>query len=131
MESFGRSRDEPNVPRRTGTVDHRLLRENLISNCRTGRVSKEEICDATEELLRVADNFGEDALKPCPICGAGNLVYVGFAFGARLPSSGQVVPNRVLLEDTVRSKEFDMYQVEVCKDCLWNHLVQKHVIGRD
>ncbi len=131
MESYGRNGDALNVSRRTGTVDHRLLRENLIRDYRSGRVSKEEICDATEELLRVADNFGEGASKPCPICGAESLVYVEFAFGARLPSSGQVVPNGVLLEETVRSKKFDMYQVEVCKDCLWNHLVQKHAIGRD
>lgn len=131
VESYNRKGDETNTPRRTGTVDHRLLRENLIRSYRMGRVSKDEICDATEELLRVADHFGEDALKPCPICGGSNLVYVGFAFGTKLPSSGQVVPRGVTLEDMVRLKEFDMYQVEVCKACLWNHLVQKQAIDRD
>lgn len=114
-----------------GTIDHRLMRENTIRNYRMGRASREEICDATDELIRVAEHFGELAAMPCPICGSSKLVYVDFAFGSKLPSSGQVVAEGTLLNLSGRVGDFDTYQVEVCKDCLWNHLVQKQTPNRD
>lgn len=129
MDSSNDTEHLEDLFRPTPSVDHRLLREYVIREYKRGRVSKEEICDASEELLRVARHFGRQTGKPCPICESINLVYVGFAFGANLPAGGQVVAEIAVGDTLIRSKNFDLYKIEVCRDCLWNHLVQKYVVS--
>ena len=72
-----------------GEIDHRLTRRALINNFRRGEVSRDTLCDAHPELLRVARNFGRSTRVKCPICVNDQLVTVSYVFGPRLPSHGE------------------------------------------
>lgn len=112
-------------------VDYTLAKQDVIRRYRTGRVPKSDICDAHPELIRAATSVGVDAAGKCPVCRERSLKRIAYAFGPSLRRyNGRIcTPERMemLLEN---HDEFVCYEVEVCIECHWNHLVKSFVTGR-
>jgi len=123
-------RGAPKVAQVAGQVDYRLARNSVVREFRKGRLSKLDVCDAQPELLRAALNCGQETHEDCPICEAGKVVLVSYAFGSRLPPSGRVVTSRSELSKLTRSgRELACYVVEVCPRCAWNHLAKTFAVA--
>ncbi len=100
--------------------------------CYSGRVGTYEVCDASPYLKNAARFHGEPTDERCPICRRENLTHVHYIYGDELKqSAGQA---RTLAELPVLAmtlREFQVYVVEVCRGCAWNHLVEQYLLGRD
>ncbi|HCB33921.1 MAG TPA: hypothetical protein DEP66_00455 [Acidimicrobiaceae bacterium] len=117
---------------RSATIDYRLRRRRLLNDIRAGVVSATDACDAHPELLRVARNAAAPLDEPCPICDDGELRMVGYVFGPRLGGGGKcVVSDAELARLAQRRGSFQTYEMEVCPDCGWNHLLRRYRIGAD
>lgn len=108
-------------------TDYALARRAVLEDLRAGRVTRSEVCDAQQELLRAARHYGVPAATPCPVCDEDVVVEVAFVFGDRLArNNGRVVaPDeiaRYVSIDGVRC-----YCVEVCLECAWNHLRRSYL----
>ena len=114
-----------------GAVDYRLQRRRTLSDLRAGRVAPSEVCDAHPELLRVARNCADMSKKKCPVCDRrGGMTSVHYVFGPRLPASGKLALNDAELQRFAqRSGDFAAYEVEVCAECGWNHLLQRRPLS--
>ncbi|MDG2114585.1 MAG: DUF5318 family protein [Actinomycetota bacterium] len=110
-----------------GTVDYRLQRRRLLADIESGLTDRSEACDIHPELLRVARNAAMPFGRDCPLCQDGALKLVAYVFGPRLGGGGKcVVSDDELQRLAKRSGEFIAYEVEVCPDCGWNHLVRRY-----
>jgi len=113
-------------------VDFSLRRRALLREVHTGRVGTYEVCDASPYLKSAAKYHGEPTDERCPVCRRENLTHVHYIYGDELrQSSGQA---RRLAELPVMAMtlcEFQVYVVEVCRACGWNHLVEQYLLGRD
>lgn len=126
------SKDDQNMQAdgSVGEIDHRLTRRALINNFRRGEISRDTLCDAHPELLRVARNFGRSTRVKCPICVNDQLVTVSYVFGPRLPSHGRFIATRAEVEQFAdRPERFTAYLIEVCRTCSWHHLLKTRVLG--
>jgi hypothetical protein len=113
----------------SGEIDYRLARQALIAQYRAGRIARNEVCDAHPELRRNAAELGLASERPCPICGADDIVLVTYVFGTRLPASGRCLSSRGELAKIARRRgTFTGYVVEVCTECWWNHLMRSFPI---
>lgn len=113
-----------------GEIDYRLARRSLLSQYRSGRIARNEVCDAHAELRRNAAALGLASERPCPICEANDLVLVTYVFGPRLPASGRCLSTPAELSKLARRKgDFTGYVVEVCTTCWWNHLMRSFPVG--
>ncbi len=111
-------------------VDYSLKKRALLREVYAGRVGVYEVCDASPYLRNAAKFHGEPTDRRCPICRRENLSHVHYIYGDELrQSAGQARPLRELrlLAETVR--EFQVYVVEVCLGCHWNHLVEQFLVG--
>lgn len=113
-------------------VDYALQRRALLRELLSGRVGTMEVCDASPYLVRAAKYFGQPTEQPCPVCRRENVWNVHYIYGDELKhSAGQARPRAELPVLAMSYREFDVYVVEVCRLCNWNHLVQKYTLGRD
>jgi hypothetical protein len=113
-----------------GQVDYRLARNAVVSEFHKGRLSRLDVCDAHPELLRAANNCGQETREICPICEEGDVVLVSYAFGSRLPPSGRCITSQAeLLKLSSGARELACYVVEVCPLCAWNHLTRTFALG--
>lgn len=106
------------------SIDYGLARARTILAYKSGEATRSEVCDAQSELMRNAVNCGVPSGARCPICDENSLVEVLYVFGPRLPAGGRcIVTNKDL--DRIRKWQggFTAYDVEVCTDCKWNHLL--------
>jgi hypothetical protein len=113
-------------------VDYSLRRRALLREVYAGRVATYEVCDASPYLRSAAKFHGEQTDTRCPICRRENLTHVHYVYGDDLKNSAGQARRRVelgLLAATVG--EFQVYVVEVCRGCGWNHLVEQYLLGRD
>jgi hypothetical protein len=91
---------------------------------------KIDVCDAHPELLRAARNVGRPTKELCPICDECRLVKVTFVFGAKLPAGGRCPGTAAELKELCRRPEPVLcYEVEVCPECAWHHLMRKYPAG--
>jgi hypothetical protein len=112
-------------------VDYSLKRRALLREVYAGRVSTYEVCDASPYLKNAAKYHGEPTDVRCPICRRENLLLVHYIYGDELrASAGQARPTRELPALAARLREFQVYVVEVCRGCDWNHLVEQYLLGR-
>jgi hypothetical protein len=112
-------------------VDYSLKRRALLREVYAGRVSTYEVCDASPYLKNAAKYHGEPTGVRCPICRRENLALVHYIYGDELrASAGQARPVRELPALAARLREFQVYVVEVCRGCDWNHLVEQYLLGR-
>ena len=113
-----------------GQVDYRLARSVVVSEFHKGRLSRLDICDAHPDLLRAAQNLGEESREDCPICEETKLRLVSYVFGTGLPPSGKCVTTKREMSKLTRvSRDLACYVVEVCPECAWNHLARTYPAG--
>lgn len=113
-------------------VDYSLQRRALLREVLSGRVGTYEVCDASPYLKNAARFHGESTDVRCPVCRRENLTNVHYIYGDELKqSAGQArrLAELNLLAMTLR--EFQVFVVEVCRACDWNHLIEQYLLGRD
>ena len=113
-------------------VDYSLRRNSLLRDFRAGLRDTNEVCDASSYLLSASYFHGETTPRRCPICRRENLRLVHYIFGDELRSSSGQARSRAELVALSRShRHFDVYVVEVCRGCGWNHVIQSYAMGQD
>jgi hypothetical protein len=112
-------------------IDYALQRRAVLADVAVGRTAVADACDAHPYLLLAARHYGESSPVPCPLCAKRGLRQVHYVYGDALGStSGQAKSLAELTHLALRHDEFDVYVVEVCPDCHWNHLIRSFVLGR-
>lgn len=112
-------------------IDYALQRRALLSDVANGRRTRAEACDAHPHLLLAAKHYGIASPAACPVCDRRHQQHVHYVYGAALGKiSGQAKSPDELAELAAHHGEFDVYVVEVCSDCGWNHLIRSFVLGR-
>jgi len=110
-------------------IDYRLQRRAVLRDLRCGVIGLHEVCDASPYLLRAAGFFGAQTQTACPVCRSGPLWQVCFTYGDALGSAaGQACSVAGLSTLARRVGECEVYRVEVCPDCTWNHLLEKFLL---
>jgi hypothetical protein len=116
---------------RRDVIDYALQRRSVLADVAAGRRSVAEACDAHPYLLLAAQHYGEAVATPCPICDHRHQKHVSYVYGSALgKTAGQAKSPAELVQLAATLDEFDVYVVEVCPDCRWNHLVRSFVLGR-
>jgi hypothetical protein len=112
-------------------VDYALRRRALLRQVYAGRVGTYEVCDASPYLKSAAKFHGEPTEVRCPICRRENLTHVHYIYGDELrQSAGQARRKAELSMLAMTFGEFQVYVVEVCRSCGWNHLIEQYLLGR-
>lgn len=112
-------------------IDYALQRRALLGDVASGRRTRAEACDAHPHLLLAARHYGVPGPTPCPVCARHRQQHVHFVYGSALgKTSGQAKSPAELTQLAATHPEFDVYVVEVCVDCGWNHLIRSYVLGR-
>ncbi|MFY1674329.1 DUF5318 domain-containing protein [Plantactinospora sp. WMMB334] len=113
-------------------VDYSLQKRALLREVHSGRVGTYEVCDASPYLKNAARFHGEPTETLCPVCRRENLTHVNYIYGDELKqSAGQARTRAELSVLAMTLREFQVYVVEVCRGCDWNHLVEQFLLGRD
>jgi hypothetical protein len=112
-------------------VDYSLQKRALLRDVYSGRVGTYEVCDASPYLKNAARFHGEPTEQRCPVCRRENLTHVHYIYGDELKqSAGQARTTAELPVLAMTLSEFQVYVVEVCRACGWNHLVEQYLLGR-
>src|SRR5262245_6214582 len=112
------------------TIDYSLQRRALLREVYAGRVGLPEVGDASPYLKSAARFHGEATEQRCPICRRQFVTHVHYIYGDQLKQSAGQARSRdelAVLADTLG--EFQVYVVEVCRGCNWNHLVEQYLLG--
>ncbi|MEH1012654.1 DUF5318 domain-containing protein [Micromonospora sp. CPCC 206060] len=113
-------------------VDYSLQRRSVLREVQSGRIGTYEVCDASPYLKNAARFHGEPTEERCPICRQENLTHVHYIYGDELKqSAGQARALSELAVLAMTLREFQVFVVEVCRSCNWNHLVEQYLLGRD
>ncbi|MFC7529019.1 DUF5318 domain-containing protein [Actinoplanes sp. GCM10030250] len=113
-------------------VDYSLQRRSVLRDVRNGKIGTLEVCDASPYLRNAATFHGEPTDERCPICRRDNLTLVHYVYGEELKhSAGQARKLAELPVLAMTLREFQVFVVEVCRSCAWNHLIERFVLGRD
>jgi hypothetical protein len=113
-------------------VDYSLARRALLREVYANRVGVYEVCDASPYLKSAARFHGDPTEDRCPICRRENLTHVNYIYGDELKASaGQARSGAELPVLAMTLREFQVYVVEVCRGCGWNHLIEQYLLGRD
>ncbi|GLW64614.1 hypothetical protein Arub01_28580 [Actinomadura rubrobrunea] len=111
-------------------VDYGLAKRAALAELRSGRLARDDACDAHPYLLRAAKYHGEPTDKRCPVCRRERLTHVTYVYGDELGRYAGRVKATCELADMAREYgEFRVYVVEVCQGCAWNHLTVSYVLG--
>ncbi len=113
-----------------GVIDYSLQRRALLREVYAGRLGISEVCDASPYLKSAARFHGESTELRCPICRREFVTYVHYIYGDQLKHSAGQARKRselAVLADTFG--EFQVFVVEVCTSCNWNHLVEQYLLG--
>jgi hypothetical protein len=113
-------------------VDYSLQKRALLRDVHNGKVGTLEVCDASPYLKNAARFHGEPTDERCPICRRDNLTLVHYIYGDELKqSAGQARRLAELPVLAMTLREFQVFVVEVCRSCSWNHLIEQYLLGRD
>ncbi|MFV2102209.1 DUF5318 domain-containing protein [Micromonospora sp. LOL_024] len=113
-------------------VDYSLRKRVVLRELLAGRVGTYDLCDASPYLKNAARFHGEPTDQRCPICRSENLTRVHYIYGDELrQSAGQARTVAELSVLAMTLREFQVFVVEVCLGCDWNHLVEQYLLGRD
>jgi hypothetical protein len=112
-------------------VDYSLRKRALLREVYAGRVGVYEVCDASPYLKSAAKYHGEPTEVRCPVCRRENLTLVHYIYGDELKQSAGQARSRTELPALAKAfREFQVYVVEVCRSCGWNHLVEQFMLGQ-
>jgi hypothetical protein len=113
-------------------VDYSLQRRSVLRDVHNGRIGTLEVCDASPYLKSAARFHGEPTDERCPICRRDNLTLVHYIYGDELKqSAGQARKLAELPVLAMTLREFQVFVVEVCQTCAWNHLIEQYLLGRN
>jgi Family of unknown function (DUF5318) len=113
-------------------VDYSLQKRALVRDVHNGKVGTLEVCDASPYLKNAARFHGEPTEDRCPVCRRDNLTLVHYIYGDELKhSAGQARRLAELPVLAMTLREFQVFVVEVCQSCAWNHLIEQYLLGRD
>ncbi len=113
-------------------VDYSLQRRAVLRDYYAGRVAAADVCDASPYLKSAARFHGEATEAHCPVCRRDNLTLVHYVYGDELKASaGQARTRAELPVLAMTLREFQVYVVEVCRGCGWNHLTEQYLLGRE
>jgi hypothetical protein len=113
-------------------VDYSLQKRALLRDVYSGRVGTYEVCDASPYLKNAARFHGDPTEVRCPVCRRENLTHVHYIYGDELKqSAGQARTKAELPVLAMTLREFQVFVVEVCRGCGWNHLIEQFLLGRD
>jgi hypothetical protein len=113
-------------------VDYSLQKRALLRDVQNGRIAVNEVCDASPYLKNAARFHGEPTEDRCPVCRRDNLTLVHYIYGDELKNSaGQARKLAELPVMAMTLSEFQVFVVEVCRSCSWNHLIEQYLLGRD
>ena len=113
-------------------VDYSLQKRALLRDVHNGKVGTLEVCDASPYLKNAARFHGEPTDDRCPVCRRDNLTLVHYIYGDELKNSaGQARKLAELPVLAMTLREFQVFVVEVCQSCAWNHLIEQYVLGQD
>jgi hypothetical protein len=113
-------------------VDYSLQKRALLRDVHNGKVGTYEVCDASPYLKNAARFHGEPTDERCPVCRLENLTHVHYIYGDELKhSAGQARKLAELPDLAMTLREFQVFVVEICTSCAWNHLVEQYLLGRD
>jgi len=119
---------DPARPRHV--LDYVLARRAVLEEIKRNALKIEEICDADPYLLRAAEHHGEQTERDCPVCRRFQLVHVTYVYGDDLGyMSGRVRSATELTQMAFEFGHFQVYVVEVCQRCSWNHLYLSYALG--
>ena len=120
----------PRVVQQRRLVDHSLAKRSVLLRLARGGASTADVCDADPYLVRSAKFHGEPSGRRCPVCRRRDLDLVTYVFGDELGQfSGRIRSRHEVAEMSTEVGDVDVYVVEVCQDCGWNHLDRTFVIG--
>lgn len=131
LASVQRSPAVVDLPGARYVIDYALARRAALTGLMTGRLRREDVCDAHVYLRRAARYHGESTGETCPVCRDDELVHVTYAYGECFnnDTNGRAWATRDLPDLASRLPEFTAFVVEVCAACGWNHLVTSVVLG--
>ncbi|MEV6598996.1 DUF5318 domain-containing protein [Actinoplanes sp. NPDC051346] len=113
-------------------VDYSLQKRVLLRDLHNGKIGTLEVCDASPYLRNAARFHGEPTDERCPVCRRDNLTLVHYIYGDELKqSAGQARKLAELPVLAMTLREFQVFVVEVCQTCAWNHLIEQFLLGRD
>ncbi len=113
-------------------VDYSLQKRALLRDVQNGQVTVLEVCDASPYLKSAALFHGEPTEQRCPICRRDNLTHVHYLYGDELKNSAGQAHKLAELPELVNTLgEFQVFVVEVCRSCSWNHLIQQYLLGQN
>ena len=113
-------------------VDYSLQKRAVLRELLAGRIGTYDVCDASPYLKNAARFHGEPTEERCPVCRSENLTRVHYIYGDELrQSAGQARTLAELPALAMTLREFQVFVVEVCPGCDWNHLVEQFLLGRD
>ena len=108
-------------------IDYSLEKRATLMGVFRGTI---DACDADPYLMRAAKFHGVRADRNCPVCKKDKLVELRYTFGDQLGQySGRIKTLDELAEMEREFGVFRVYLVEVCRDCMWNHLVHSFLLG--
>lgn len=111
-------------------VDHGLQRRALLRELFGGRATSLEVCDASPYLQRAATAYGTRSTRTCPVCRRAPLWESLWVFGDELGHVSGSSRTAAQVSALTRSHaDFAVYEVEVCLDCGWNHLLRSWRTG--
>jgi len=118
-------------PGKRQVVDYSLQKRALLREVYAGRVGTYEVCDASPYLLSAARFHGDPTEERCPVCRRENVTHVHYIYGDELKQSAGQARSRLELPVLAKSvRQIQVYVVEVCRGCGWNHLVEQFLLGR-
>lgn len=119
---------DPESPRHR--VDHALARRRTLSQLVLAATGSSDALDPHPDLIRAAKHHGEPVTELCPWCKSDALVMLRYVFSDELgPFSGRIKTPQELRTMAHDFGFLDVYAVEVCPDCRWNHLRETYVLG--
>ena len=106
------------------------MRNRVVRDVERGRTMKVDVCDAHPSCSGPPATWGARPRSPAPSASEGRLVTVTFVFGAKLPAGGRCPGTAAELTQLCRRPEPVLcYEVEVCPECAWHHLMRKYPAG--
>ncbi|HVE74697.1 MAG TPA: DUF5318 family protein [Mycobacteriales bacterium] len=120
--------------RKRDVVDHSLQRRAVLHDMRTGgpfgTTTADDVCDASPYLKSAARALGEETARSCPVCHRERLWEVSWVYGDAIgDASGSARTQAQVGELAASRPDFAGYDVEVCLECGWNHLVRSWRAG--
>ncbi len=127
----GKRANGKRADRGLGSVDYTFTKRALLREFRVGLVSRFDICDAHPELLRAAKYVGRPASRECPVCDKHELRLLAYVYADDLKAdNGRVWELDDALRLAAAHRGGACYVVEVCTECMWNHLIRSYLTGR-